>query len=116
MTKPKRPIKADYIAKYGFEGERIWRYTNGATAMRSSLLFLMAWGYGLGKGLAPPDFTERIFPNTLPILKICIGFSLQLSIAFLGGCKHISLRFIASLLRKHCPPCLPRLVRTLGRG
>lgn len=24
--KPKRPIKADYITKYGFEGERIWRY------------------------------------------------------------------------------------------
>ena len=24
--KPKKPIKADYIQKYGFEGERIWRY------------------------------------------------------------------------------------------
>lgn len=22
----KRPIKADYIRKYGFEGERIWRF------------------------------------------------------------------------------------------
>lgn len=22
----KRPVKADYIRKYGFEGERIWRF------------------------------------------------------------------------------------------
>ena len=22
----KRPLKADYIRKYGFEGERIWRF------------------------------------------------------------------------------------------
>ncbi len=22
----KRPIKADYVRKYGFEGERIWRF------------------------------------------------------------------------------------------
>ena len=55
MNKPKRPIKADYITKYGFEGERIWRYTNGATAMRSSLLFFDGLGIWAREGVGLPS-------------------------------------------------------------